>query len=321
VDDQRKPDPDDPRKPDDPGDLSKRQWKGVLKRTVTEFKDDKCTDWAAALTYYGVLAIFPAIIAMVSLLGLVGDPKKTTDALIGIVRDLGPASAVETFQGPAQRPGQPAALRRAPARARSARRAVVRLGLRQRVQPASNSIYEIEEGRPFWKLRPMQILVTLVCVIMIALVARRARGHRAARKAVGDAVGWRCRRDAVELAEVAVLVLIVSLIFSLLYYAAPNVKQPKFRWFTLGGFVALVVWSSPRSPRLLRRQLRVLRQDLRQPRRGDQLPRLAVAVQHRGALRRRVQRRARARPPAPGRITEAEETIQLPARDVKAKKH
>ena len=89
------PDPDDPRKPNGPTDLDRTSWKGVLKRTVTEFKDDNCTDWAAALTYYGVLAIFPAMIALLSIIGLVGDPKKTTDQLLQIVDTLGPSSAAE----------------------------------------------------------------------------------------------------------------------------------------------------------------------------------------------------------------------------------
>src|SRR3990170_3804708 len=97
------PDPDDPRKPDGPSDLSKQSWKGILKRTVTEFKDDNCTDWAAALTYYGVLSVFPAAIALLSLIGLVGDPQKTTDPMRGIVEDLGPSSATEPFAGPIER--------------------------------------------------------------------------------------------------------------------------------------------------------------------------------------------------------------------------
>jgi membrane protein len=235
-------DPDDPHKPEGPSDLSKPAWKGILKRTLVEFKEDGCTDWAAALTYYGVLAIFPALIALTSLIGLIGDPKKTTDALLGIVGALGPSSAVDTFADPVRQVAQN----------QSAGLALI-VGLLAALWSASgyvgafgraaNVIYEVEEGRPFYKLRPMQVLVTLVCVIMLALVALSLVVTGPVAQAVGDAVGAGGAAVTVwDIAKWPVMALVVSVIFSLLYYATPNVKQPKFRWFTLGGFLALVVW-------------------------------------------------------------------------------
>jgi membrane protein len=236
------PDPEDPRKPDSPTDLSKPSWLGVLKRTVVEFKDDDCTDWAAALTYYGVLAMFPALIALTSLIGLVGDPKKTTDALLKIVDALGPSSAVDTFSDPVRQVAQN----------QSAGVALI-LGLLTALWSASgyvgafgraaNAIYEVEEGRPFYKLRPVQVLVTLICVILLALVALSLVVTGPVAKAVGDAIGLGgVAVTAWDIAKWPVMALVVSLIFSLLYYATPNVKQPKFKWFTMGGFIALIVW-------------------------------------------------------------------------------
>lgn len=236
------PDPEDPRKPDGPGDLPRRSWLGVLKRTATEFKDDNCTDWAAALTYYGVLAMFPAIIALTSLISLVGDPKKTTDALLKIVGTLGPSSAVDTFAKPIQQVAQ----------SQAAGIALI-LGLATALWSASgyvgafgraaNAVYEVEEGRPFYKLRPLQLLVTLVCVVLLALVALSLVVTGPVAQAVGDAVGVGGAAVTVwDIAKWPVMALIVSLIFSLLYYATPNVRQPKFRWFTMGGLIALVVW-------------------------------------------------------------------------------
>jgi membrane protein len=227
------PDPEDPRKP---------SWLGVLKRTVVEFKDDDCTDWAAALTYYGVLAMFPALIALTSLIGLVGDPKKTTDALLKIVDALGPSSAVDTFSDPVRQVAQN----------QSAGVALI-LGLLTALWSASgyvgafgraaNAIYEVEEGRPFYKLRPVQVLVTLICVILLALVALSLVVTGPVAKAVGDAIGLGgVAVTAWDVAKWPVMALVVSLIFSLLYYATPNVKQPKFKWFTMGGFIALIVW-------------------------------------------------------------------------------
>jgi membrane protein len=236
------PDPEDPRKPDRPTDLRKPSWKGVLKRTVLEFKEDDCTDWAAALTYYGVLAIFPALIALTSLIGLVGDPTKTTDALLGIVDTLGPSSAVDTFAEPV----------RQVARNQSAGLALI-LGLLAALWSASgyvgafgraaNAIYEVEEGRPFYKLRPVQVLVTLVCVLLLALVALSLVVTGPIAQAVGDAFGvGGAAVTAWDIAKWPVMALVVSVIFSLLYYATPNVKQPKFRWFTMGGLLALIIW-------------------------------------------------------------------------------
>src|ERR671910_2997142 len=88
------------RAPEHPGELDKRSWLGTLKRTVREFRDDNVTDWAAALTYYAVLSLFPALIAMISILGLVVDPKTITRVVTDIVSQLGPSSAVDTFKGP-----------------------------------------------------------------------------------------------------------------------------------------------------------------------------------------------------------------------------
>jgi len=237
------PDPDDPRKPDDPTDLDAPSWRGVLKRTVTEFKEDNCTDWAAALTYYGVLAVFPAAIALLSLVGLVGDPRQTTDALLGIVEDLGPASATETFAGP---------IEALASREQAAGFALV-LGLATALWSASgyvgafgraaNAVYEVDEGRPFYKLRPLQLLVTLVCVVLLAIVALALVVTGPVTEAVGNAIGvGGAMVTAWDIAKWPVMALVVSFIFSLLYYATPNVQQPKFRWFTWGGLLALIVW-------------------------------------------------------------------------------
>src|SRR3954471_12267980 len=216
------PDPDDRRKPDDPTDLHKPSWLGVLKRTVAEFKDDNYTDWAAALTYYGVLAMFPALIAMCSLISLVGDPKKTTDALLKIVDSLGPSSAVDTFAKPIQQV----------ASSQSAGFALI-LGLALALWSASgyvgafgraaNAVYEVEEGRPFYKLRPVQLLVTLVCILLIALVALSLVVTGPVAKAVGDAVGLGDTAVLVwDIAKWPVMAIVVSVVFSLLYYATPN---------------------------------------------------------------------------------------------------
>ena len=143
----------------------------TLKRTGSEFMEDNLTDWAAALTYYGLLSLFPALIAVVSVIGLVGDPQSTTRSLTEIVTEIGPNSAADTFSGPIE----------SIASNRSAAGFAFVLGLAVALWSASgyvgafirasNVIYETAEGRPFWKLRPLQLLVTLVMVVALALLA------------------------------------------------------------------------------------------------------------------------------------------------------
>ncbi len=119
--------------PEGPSELQARGWWAVLKRTVKEFREDDLTDWAAALTYYTVLSIFPALIALVSILGLAGQNPQTTNALLDIVDEIGPSSAVDTLRGPIESliTNKSGAGRRAGDRAGS--RALVGLQLRRRV--------------------------------------------------------------------------------------------------------------------------------------------------------------------------------------------
>src|SRR5215203_1876959 len=142
----------------------------TLKRTVAEFQEDNLTDWAATLTYYGLLALFPAMIVLVSIVGLVGDPQSTTDKLTDIVTKVGPDSAASTFEGPIKQVTES----RATAGFALIASTLVALwsasGYLGAFIRASNVIYETREGRPFWKLRPLQLLLTLVFVLMIGLI-------------------------------------------------------------------------------------------------------------------------------------------------------
>jgi membrane protein len=237
--------PDDPRKPDSPTHLGKRTWFGVAKRAFTEFKDDNVTDWAAALTYYAVLSIFPALIVFVSLLGLFGQGPDTVQKLLDLVRDIGaPQSAVDALQGPIQEVVNQ--------RAGTAGVTLV-LGLAGALWTASgyvgafirasNAIYEVKEGRKFYILRPLQILVTIAGVLLLTLITLMVLTSGSVARAIGDAIGLADTAVTVwNIVKWPVIVVIVSLMIAGLYHIAPNVKQPRFRWFTLGGFLALVLW-------------------------------------------------------------------------------
>ena len=229
-------------KPDSPGDLTKQSWFYVVRKTVREFSDDQCTDLAAALTYYSVLAVFPAAIAILSLVGLVGQGPKTVDTLLQILRDLGASSAADTLEPTLTQ------LSNTP----NAGLALI-LGLAAALWSASgyvsafgrgmNRIYEIDEGRPIWKLRPAMLLVTLITVVLTALVALGLVLTGPAAQAVGDAIALGSTAVTIwNIAKWPVLLAVVVLNVALLYYATPNVKQPKFRWISIGAIVAIFTW-------------------------------------------------------------------------------
>ena len=229
--------------PDAPTALGKRSWFGTLKRVVSEFKDDNLTDWAAALTYYAVLSIFPAFIAMISILGLVVDPATITRVVTDIVRQLGPADAVSTFQGPIE---QIASNRSTAVFGLIFGLAVALWTASNYVgafMRASNAVYEREEGRPFWKLKPLQLLVTLILVMLAALVVLALIVTGPVAQAVGDAVGLGdAAVTAWNIAKWPAMLLVVMLMLAILYWSAPNAKPAGFRWVSPGSVVAVVLW-------------------------------------------------------------------------------
>ena len=238
---QSAPAPDDPRKPDSVTDLTRRSWKFILRKTLREFSADQCLDLAAALTFYAVLALFPAILALVSLLGLIGRDQQGTTALMDIVKDVAPGAA-DTVGGVVTQLTQ----------SHAAGFAIV-LGLAGALWSASgyvgafgramNRIYEIDEGRPFYKLRPAMLLVTLLAVVLAALVALALVVSGPVAQAVGSAIGV---GDTVvtiwNVVKWPIMLAVVVAVVAILYYATPNVKQPKFRWISIGASIAVVVW-------------------------------------------------------------------------------
>ncbi|MCP9273631.1 YihY/virulence factor BrkB family protein [Mycolicibacterium arenosum] len=236
------PDPDDPRKPESPGDLTKPSLLFVVRKTAREFSRDECTDLAAALTYYAVLSLFPALLAMVSLLGVFGQGRRTTDAVLDIVDDVAPSSAVDSLRPTIEQ------LVNTP----SAGFALV-LGLATALWSASgyvgafgramNRMYEIDEGRPVWKLRPLQLLLTFVGLILAAVVAFLLAVSGPVASAIGDAIGLGdVALTAWNVIRWPLVLLAVVLAVAMLYYATPNVKQPKFRWISIGAGLAIITW-------------------------------------------------------------------------------
>lgn len=228
--------------PDSPTDLKKSSWWYVARKTAREFSDDDCTDLAAALTYYAVLALFPASIAILSLVGLFGEGQRTVDTLMGILDDVGASGVADTIEPILTELSQ----------AQNSGIALV-IGLAVALWSASgyvgafargmNRIYEIDEGRPIWKLRPAMMLITFVTVVLTALVALGLVVTGPAATAIGEAIGLESTAVTVwEIAKWPVMLVVVVLIVALLYYSTPNVKQPKFRWISVGAVLAIAVW-------------------------------------------------------------------------------
>jgi membrane protein len=217
---------------------------GLLRRTYAGFREDGLADWAAALTYYGLLSLFPALIALVSILGLIGDPQSTTRKVTEVISEIGPESAAQTFAGPA----------RSIASNRGAASLAFVLGLAVALWSASgyvgafvrasNLIYETDEGRPFWKLRPLQIAITLAMVLLAALLALGLVLTGPVVHAVAGPLG--VGGTAVTLWNVLkwpVMAAVFIGMVSLLYYTSPDAEIRGFRWVTPGSLLAIVAWA------------------------------------------------------------------------------
>lgn len=239
--DRQAPPPDDSRKPQTPPQVDKPSWKYVFKRAIAEFSRDRCTTLAAALTYYAVLAIFPALLAIVSLVGLFGQAEETTDLLLTVLRRLADESVVEVLRQPIEQL----------ASSNAAGLALV-IGLVGAIWSASgyvsafsqamNTVYEIDEGRPFWKLRPTVLLLTVILLIIAVAIVLLLIVSGPIAQAIGESIGLGEVAVTVwNIAKWPIIVILAVLALAILYYGSPNVKQPKFRWMSMGAFIALII--------------------------------------------------------------------------------
>jgi membrane protein len=216
---------------------------GTLKRLVKEISQDNLTDWAAALTYYLVLAMFPAIIAMISLVGLVFEPQQITQALTTLLNTIAPGTAANTFSR---------VINQLAGSTKTAGFGLI-LGLATALWAASgyvgaftraaNVVWETPEGRPIWKLKPLQLLLTLIGVLFIAVISLSVVATGPVTDAIGSALGLGSTATTVwDIAKWPVMVVLVAVMIAVLYYAAPNVRIRGFKFVTVGSAVAVLVW-------------------------------------------------------------------------------
>lgn len=229
--------------PKKPADLPKVSWVASLKRAGKEFSEDNATDWAAALTYYAVLSVFPAVVALVSLLGVIGQGPQTTNALLQIVGELASPSAVETLRGPIQ----------GVVDAQGGAAALLSVGLLGAIWSASgyfgaffrasSAAWDVEEARPATRLIPLRIAVTVLMLVLFALVVIGITVSGPVAEAVGGVIGL---GDAAiltwQVAKWPVVLLALMGMVAILFHVSPNVRHPSLRWVSWGGVVAVLAW-------------------------------------------------------------------------------
>ncbi len=224
-----------------PTDLPKHAWWGALKRTFKEFMDDNLPDWAAALTYYSVLSLFPAVLVLASLIGLVGDPDKLAENL----RQFAPSQAQDTLVDVVRQLAGSAGIAGPVAIISLLSALWAASGYLGGFIRASNAIYDVEEGRPIWKTVPLRIALTLTMMVLLTVTAVGVILSGGIADRVGQALGFGSTGIVVwNIAKWPVLAVLVSLAIAILYWAAPNVRQPGFRWITPGSALAVLVWAA-----------------------------------------------------------------------------
>ncbi len=229
------------RAPDAPTELGKKSWWAVLRRTRSEFKKDELTDRAAALTYYGILSLFPALLVLVSLLGITG--ASTTDRVLSNLTEFTPGAAREVITNAVRQLQGNAGL--------GSVMAIV--GLVLAVWSASgyvaafirtaNAVYDVPEGRPVWKVLPVRVAVTVVLMVLAVISALIVVFTGPLARQAGTTLGMGDTALTVwSIAKWPVLVLLVTIMIAILYWATPNARVRGFRWVTPGSFLALLIW-------------------------------------------------------------------------------
>jgi membrane protein len=237
-----RPPPDASGKPTSLTQITMASWRYLLRRTLREFMREECPDLAAGLTYFGVLAVLPALIALISVLGLFGQRSSAVSTILDVARRIVPVTSLDLIR---------------PALERLAQNSGATLGLVLGVgaalwvvanyvgafSRAMNRIYGIAEGRPIWKLQPLMLLVTvllgLLCSISVLLLA--ISGPLA--RALGGVLGLGSTAVLIwNVCKWPVLLGIVLVVVALLYYLTPNIRQPRFRWLSPGALLAIIAW-------------------------------------------------------------------------------
>ena len=227
--------------PDAPTKLPRGAWGAVFKGAVREFTDDELTDRAAALTYYGVLSLFPALLVLVSLLGITG--RSATDSVLKNLRQLTPGSARDILTRAVEQLQNNSGTGSVMAIAGIVLAVWSASGYVAAFIRAANRVYDMPEGRPVWKILPVRLGLTVVLLVLAVVSALIVVFTGALARQAGTALGIGDTALTVwAIAKWPVLVVLVTIMIAILYWASPNAKVRGFRWVTPGSVLALVIW-------------------------------------------------------------------------------
>jgi membrane protein len=229
------------RAPDAPTKMPKKSWWAVLRGAFKEFKDDELTDRAAALTYYGILSLFPALLVLVSLLGIAG--QSATSTVLDNVQQLAPGAASDVIRNAVRQLQGNAGIGSIMAIVGLALAVWSASGYIAAFIRTSNAVYDIPEGRPVWKVLPLRLALTVVLMILAVASALIVVFSGPLARRAGEVIGLGDTALTVwSIAKWPVLVVLVTLMIAILYWASPNAKVRGFKWVTPGSFLALIIW-------------------------------------------------------------------------------
>jgi membrane protein len=225
-----------------PREMTLRAWWHALRDAGKAFAQNNLSDSAAALTYYSTLSIFPGLLVLVALLGVLGN-EDTVDGLLRIVDDLGPDSAVDTVRGPLEKIVDSSGT----AGAALAIGVVVALysasGYIGAFIRATNEIWEVDEERPFLKRRPLQLLITVAVVLALAAILLVVVVGGPLASAIGAEIGLgETALDVWSLARWPLMFGLVVVVIAFLYRVSPDVRHHGLRWILAGSLMATLLW-------------------------------------------------------------------------------
>ncbi|MEU2109459.1 YihY/virulence factor BrkB family protein [Streptomyces sp. NPDC019507] len=229
------------RVPDKPTETPRESWAAVLRGTIREFRADELGDRAAALTYYGILSLFPALLLLVALLGAAGE--RLTTQILGMLRKLAPGPAREILTGAVQQLQGQTGLGSALAVIGLAAALWAASGYVGAFIRASNAVYDVPEGRPLWKIAPLRLALTVVLMVLAVLSGVIVVFTGGLARRTGEVLGIEATTVTVwSIAKWPVLIVLVTLMIALLYWAAPNARAHGFKWVTSGSSLAVLIW-------------------------------------------------------------------------------
>lgn len=224
-----------------PTQMTARAWWHALRDAGKAFQSKNLTYHASALTYFSVFSIFPALIVLISLLGVLGS-QGSIDGLLRIIDQLGGQSAVDTLKPP---------IENIVSNSKAGLGLIIGVGVALWSASgyiggfinAANEIWDVDEERSFFRRRPLQLLITLVMTVAVAVILLALVLTGPLVTAIGDEVGvGNTALTIFSIVKWPLILVGVILIIGFLYRTAPDAHHEGFLWILPGAIVATCLW-------------------------------------------------------------------------------